>query len=162
MGFPLVRIAEDPFWPLHRRSSPWSSGIFSDGVLEAEEYSPRGQKGSSAMPQQANPISAENSRGWPAGPFPTAWRLSRYSPVARTGHQPFLGGAGDRSGCHDSGRLHAHPLFKHRGTPHRLPGDDEGHLEKMGGLIYSEAVLLLLTRKGLSGKRLTPWSSGMP
>jgi adenylosuccinate lyase len=30
------------------------------------------------------------------------------------------------------------------------PGNMKTNLEKMGGLIYSEAVLLLLTRKGLS------------
>ena len=67
-------------------------------VLEAEEYFSKGQKGSSAMPHKRNPIASENLAG--LARLIRGYALSaleNQAPLARTGHQPLLGGAGHRS-----------------------------------------------------------------
>jgi adenylosuccinate lyase len=120
-------------------------------VLEAEEFFSKGQKGSSAMPHKRNPISAENLSGLA--------RLVRSYSIASLENIPLWH---ERDISHSSVERVIAPdatilidYMLHRVTSiieHLIvyPENMKANLEKMGGLIYSEAILLLLTRKGLS------------
>lgn len=120
-------------------------------VLEAEEFFSKGQKGSSAMPHKRNPISAENLSGLA--------RLVRSYSLAAMENIPLWH---ERDISHSSVERVIGPdatilidymlnrLASLIGPLIVYPENMKANLEKMGGLIHSEAVLLLLTRKGLS------------
>ncbi len=120
-------------------------------VLEAEEFFSKGQKGSSAMPHKRNPISAENLSGLA--------RLVRSYSFAALENIPLWH---ERDISHSSVERVIGPdatilidYMLHRFTSlieHLIvyPEKMKANLEKTGGLIHSEAILLLLTKKGLS------------
>ncbi len=120
-------------------------------VLEAEEFFSKGQKGSSAMPHKRNPVSAENLCGLA--------RLIRSYSVASLENIPLWH---ERDISHssvervigpDATILADYMLTRFTSLVQNLivyPERMKRNLEKMGGLVYSEAVLLLLARKGLS------------
>jgi len=120
-------------------------------VLEAEEFFSKGQKGSSAMPHKRNPISAENLSGLA--------RLIRSYSLAAMENIPLWH---ERDISHSSVERVIGPdatilidYMLHRFTSlieHLIvyPENMKANLEKMGGLIHSESILLLLTKKGLS------------
>ena len=120
-------------------------------VLEAEEYFSKGQKGSSAMPHKRNPISAENLSGLA--------RLVRSYSVASLENVPLWHerdishSSVERVIAPDATILIDYMLTRLTSIVKNLlvyPDHMKSNLERMGGLIFSEAVLLLLTRKGLS------------
>ncbi len=120
-------------------------------VLEAEEYFSKGQKGSSAMPHKRNPVSAENLSGLA--------RLVRSYSVASLENVPLWHerdishSSVERVIAPDATILIDYMLVRFTSIVKNLlvyPDRMKANLEKMGGLIFSEAVLLLLTRKGLS------------
>jgi adenylosuccinate lyase len=120
-------------------------------VLEAEEFFSKGQKGSSAMPHKRNPISAENLSGLA--------RLVRSYSVASLENIPLWHerdishSSVERVIAPDATILIDYMLSRFTSIIKDLlvyPEHMMANLEKMGGLIFSEAVLLLLTRKGLS------------
>jgi len=120
-------------------------------VLEAEEYFSKGQKGSSAMPHKRNPVSAENLSGLA--------RLVRSYSVASLENVPLWHerdishSSVERVIAPDATILIDYMLVRFASIVKNLlvyPDRMKTNLEKMGGLIFSEAVLLLLTRKGLS------------
>ncbi len=120
-------------------------------VLEAEEFFSKGQKGSSAMPHKRNPVSSENLSGLA--------RLLRSYGGASLENVPLWH---ERDISHSSVERVIAPdatiLIDYMLT--RLASIIEGlivypehmkaNLEKTRGLIFSEAILLLLTKKGLS------------
>jgi adenylosuccinate lyase len=120
-------------------------------VLEAEEYFSKGQKGSSAMPHKRNPVSSENLSGLA--------RLIRSYSIAALENIPLWH---ERDISHssvervigpDATILIDYMLNRLTSLIENLivyPENMKANLERMGGLIYSEAILLLLTRKGLS------------
>jgi len=120
-------------------------------VLEAEEFFSKGQKGSSAMPHKRNPISAENLSGLA--------RLIRSYSIAALENIPLWH---ERDISHssvervigpDATILTDYMLNRFTSLIENLivyPENMKTNLEKMGGLIHSEAILLLLTKKGLS------------
>jgi adenylosuccinate lyase len=120
-------------------------------VLETEEFFSKGQKGSSAMPHKRNPISAENLSGLA--------RLVRSYSMAALENMPLWH---ERDISHSSVERVIGPdatilvdyMFNRLASliEHLIvyPENMKANLEKMGGLIHSEAILLLLTRKGLS------------
>ena len=120
-------------------------------VLEAEEYFSKGQKGSSSMPHKRNPVSAENLSGLA--------RLVRSYGVASLENVPLWHerdishSSVERVIAPDATILIDYMLARFASIVKNLlvyPEHMKTNLEKMGGLIFSEAVLLLLTRKGLS------------
>ncbi len=120
-------------------------------VLEAEEFFSKGQKGSSAMPHKRNPISAENLSGLA--------RLVRSYSVASLENIPIWHerdishSSVERVIAPDATILIDYMLSRFTSIIKDLlvyPEHMKANLEKTGGLIFSEAVLLLLTRKGLS------------
>jgi len=120
-------------------------------VLEAEEYFSPGQKGSSAMPHKRNPILTENLTG-----------LAR---VVRSAVTPALENVAlwhERDISHSSVERYIGPdatitldfaLARLTGVVDKLlvyPARMEKNLNRMGGLIHSQRVLLALTQAGLT------------
>jgi adenylosuccinate lyase len=120
-------------------------------VLEAEEFFTKGQKGSSAMPHKRNPVSAENLSG-------LARLLRSYSTAALENiplwHERDISHSSvERVIAPDATILIDYMLNRLTSIIENLivyPENMKVNFEKMGGLIYSEAILLLLTKKGLS------------
>jgi adenylosuccinate lyase len=120
-------------------------------VLEAEEFFSKGQKGSSAMPHKRNPVSSENLSGLA--------RLVRSYSVASLENIPLWHerdishSSVERVIAPDATILTDYMLNRFTSLIENLivyPENMKANLEKTGGLIYSEALLLLLTKKGLS------------
>jgi len=120
-------------------------------VLEAEEYFAPGQKGSSAMPHKRNPVLSENLTG-----------LAR---VIRAAVVPALENVAlwhERDISHSSVERFIGPdacitldfaLSRLTGLIDKLlvyPERMQKNLDRMGGLVHSQRVLLALTQAGLS------------
>ena len=120
-------------------------------VLEAEEYFSPGQKGSSAMPHKRNPVLTENLTG-----------LAR---MVRSAVTPALENVAlwhERDISHSSVERYIGPdatvtldfaLARLTGVIDKLlvyPERMEKNLNRMGGLIHSQRVLLALTQAGLT------------
>ena len=120
-------------------------------VLEAEEYFSPGQKGSSAMPHKRNPVLTENLTG-----------LAR---VVRSAVVPALENVAlwhERDISHSSVERFIGPdacitldfaLARLTGVVDKLlvyPERMRKNLDRMGGLIHSQRVLLALTQAGLA------------
>jgi adenylosuccinate lyase len=120
-------------------------------VLEAEEYFSPGQKGSSAMPHKRNPILTENLTG-----------LAR---MVRSAVVPALENVAlwhERDISHSSVERFIAPdatitldfaLARLTGVIDKLlvyPERMRRNLDRMGGLVHSQRVLLALTQAGLS------------
>jgi adenylosuccinate lyase len=119
-------------------------------VLEVEEFFSKGQKGSSAMPHKRNPVSSENLSGLA--------RLVRSYAVAALENVPLWHerdishSSVERVIAPDATILIDYMLTRFTSIVENLvvyPDHMKANLERTGGLIFSEAVLLLLTRKGL-------------
>ncbi|HEV8406340.1 MAG TPA: adenylosuccinate lyase [Sphingomicrobium sp.] len=120
-------------------------------VLEAEEYFSPGQKGSSAMPHKRNPVLTENLTGLarivrgyvtPALENVALWheRDISHSSVER-----FIGPDATITLDFALGRLTS-VIDKLVIYPERM----QANLDRMGGLVHSQRVLLALTKAGLS------------
>ena len=120
-------------------------------VLEAEEYFSPGQKGSSAMPHKRNPVLTENLTG-----------LAR---MVRSAVVPALENVAlwhERDISHSSVERFIGPdacitldfaLARLTGVIDKLliyPARMQKNLDKMGGLVHSQRVLLALTQAGIS------------
>ena len=120
-------------------------------VLEAEEYFSPGQKGSSAMPHKRNPVLTENLTG-----------LAR---MVRGYVTPALENVAlwhERDISHSSVERYIGPdatitldfaLARLTGVMDKLlvyPERMQKNLDRMGGLVHSQRVLLALTQAGLS------------
>jgi len=120
-------------------------------VLEAEEYFSPGQKGSSAMPHKRNPVLSENLTGLarmvrgyvtPALENVALWheRDISHSSVER-----FIGPDATVTLDFALGRLTG-LIDKLVVYPERM----QKNLDRMGGLVHSQRVMLALTQAGLS------------
>lgn len=120
-------------------------------VLEAEEYFSPGQKGSSAMPHKRNPVLTENLTG-----------LAR---MVRSAVVPAMENVAlwhERDISHSSVERFIGPdatitldfaLARMTGVMDKLlvyPERMQKNLDRMGGLVHSQRVLLALTQAGLS------------
>jgi len=120
-------------------------------VLEAEEYFSPGQKGSSAMPHKRNPVLTENLTG-----------LAR---VVRSSVTPAMENVAlwhERDISHSSVERFIGPdatitldfaLARLTGVVDKLlvyPERMQKNLDRMGGLVHSQRVLLALTQAGLT------------
>jgi adenylosuccinate lyase len=120
-------------------------------VLEAEEFFSEGQKGSSAMPHKRNPVLTENLTG-----------LAR---MVRSAVTPALENVAlwhERDISHSSVERMIGPdatitldfaLHRLTGVVEKLivyPENMQKNLDRLGGLIHSQRVLLALTQKGVS------------
>jgi len=120
-------------------------------VLEAEEFFSKGQKGSSAMPHKRNPISSENLSG--LARLVRSYSFASLENIPLWHERDISHSSVERVIAPDATILIDYMVNRFTSLIENLivyPENMKANLEKMGGLIYSEAVLLLLTRKGLS------------
>ncbi len=120
-------------------------------VLEAEEYFSPGQKGSSAMPHKRNPVLTENLTG-----------LARMVRGAVTPAMENVALWHERDISHSSVERFIGPdatvtldfaLARLTGVIEKLvvyPERMQKNLDRMGGLVHSQRVLLALTQAGIS------------
>jgi len=120
-------------------------------VLEAEEFFSEGQKGSSAMPHKRNPVLTENLTG-----------LARMVRSAVTPAMENVALWHERDISHSSVERMIGPdatitldfaLSRLAGVVDKLlvyPENMKKNLDRLGGLIHSQRVLLALTQKGVS------------
>jgi len=120
-------------------------------VLEAEEYFSPGQKGSSAMPHKRNPVLTENLTG--QARMIRAWSLPALENVALWHERDISHSSVERFIGPDATITLDFALARLAGVIDKLviyPERMQANLDRMGGLIHSQRVLLALTQAGLS------------
>jgi adenylosuccinate lyase len=123
-------------------------------VLEAEEYFAAGQKGSSAMPHKRNPITCERLCGLARVLRGNA--LAAMENVALWHERDISHSSVERVILPDSTTLLDYMLVTLTSVVDKLlvyPGRMKANLEASKGLIYSQAVLLALTKKGMTREK---------
>lgn len=127
-------------------------------VLEAEEFFSKGQKGSSAMPHKRNPILTENLTGLA--------RLVRMSVapamenVALWHERDISHSSVERGICPDTTIHLDFALNRMAGVVEKLvvyPERMQENLDRLGGLVFSQRVLLALTQAGVSREDSYSW-----
>ncbi len=120
-------------------------------VLEAEEYFSPGQKGSSAMPHKRNPILTENLTGLArvvrAAAIPAMENVALWHErdISHSSVERFIGP--------DATITLDFALARLTGVIDKLlvyPERMQKNLDRMGGLVHSQRVLLALTQAGVS------------
>jgi adenylosuccinate lyase len=120
-------------------------------VLEAEEYFSPGQKGSSAMPHKRNPVLTENLTG--LARMVRAYALPAMENVALWHERDISHSSVERFIGPDACITLDFALARLTGVVDKLlvyPERMLKNLNRMGGLIHSQRVLLALTQAGLS------------
>jgi adenylosuccinate lyase len=120
-------------------------------VLEAEEPFDAGQKGSSAMPHKRNPILTENLTG--LARLVRATVVPALEDVALWHERDISHSSVERAIAPDATVHLDFALRRLAGVVERLvvyPGNMAKNLDRLGGLVHSQRVLLALTQKGLS------------
>src|SRR6187455_3729063 len=120
-------------------------------VLEAEEFFSEGQKGSSAMPHKRNPVLTENITG--LARMVRAYVTPALENVALWHERDISHSSVERMIGPDSTVTLDFALVRLTGLIDRLmvyPETMQKNLDKLGGLIHSQRVMLALTQKGAS------------
>ena len=120
-------------------------------VLEAEEFFSAGQKGSSAMPHKRNPVLTENLTG--LARMVRAYALPAMENVALWHERDISHSSVERMIGPDATITLDFALHRLAGVIEKLIVYPEGmkrNLDRLGGLVHSQRVLLALTQKGAS------------
>ncbi len=120
-------------------------------VLEAEEYFAPGQKGSSAMPHKRNPVLTENLTG--LARLVRAAVTPALENVALWHERDISHSSVERGIAPDATITLDFALVRLTQVIDRLlvyPGRMRKNLDRMGGLVHSQRVLLALTQAGVS------------
>ena len=120
-------------------------------VLEAEEFFSKGQKGSSAMPHKRNPVLTENLTG--QARMIRAYALPALENVALWHERDISHSSVERFIGPDATITLDFALARLTGVVDKLlvyPERMEANMNRMGGLIHSQRVLLALTQHGVS------------
>ena len=120
-------------------------------VLEAEEFFSKGQKGSSAMPHKRNPVLTENLTG--QARMIRAYALPALENVALWHERDISHSSVERFIGPDATITLDFALARLTGVVDKLlvyPERMEANMNRMGGLIHSQRVLLALTQNGVS------------
>ena len=119
-------------------------------VLEVEEYFSKGQKGSSAMPHKRNPITCERIAGLSRVLRGNA--LASMENVALWHERDITHSSVERVVVPDSCILLDYMLAQFTKIVDKLlvyPENMKRNLDKTNGLVFSQEILLALTRKGM-------------
>ena len=120
-------------------------------VLEAEEFFSKGQKGSSAMPHKRNPILTENLTG--LARLVRGMALPAMENVALWHERDISHSSVERMIGPDATVTLDFALVRLTGVIENLvvyPENMQKNLDQLGGLVFSQRVLLALTQKGAS------------
>jgi adenylosuccinate lyase len=120
-------------------------------VLEAEEYFSEGQKGSSAMPHKRNPVLSENLVG--LARMVRAYAMPAMEDVALWHERDISHSSVERMIGPDATVTLDFALVRLASIVDKLivyPGNMLKNLDRAGGLVHSQRVLLALTQKGAS------------
>lgn len=120
-------------------------------VLEAEEYFSPGQKGSSAMPHKRNPILTENLTG--LARMVRTYAMPAMENVALWHERDISHSSVERMIGPDATITLDFALGRLTGVIEKLliyPERMQKNLDRMGGLVHSQRVLLALTQAGIS------------
>jgi adenylosuccinate lyase len=118
-------------------------------VLEAEEYFSPGQKGSSAMPHKRNPVLSENLTG--LARMVRAYVMPAMENVVLWHERDISHSSVERMIGPDATVTLDFALNRLAGLIERLvvyPENMQRNLDRLGGLVHSQRVLLALTQKG--------------
>jgi len=120
-------------------------------VLEAEEFFSEGQKGSSAMPHKRNPVLTENLTG--LARLVRSAATPAFENVALWHERDISHSSVERGIAPDATITLDFALARLTQVVDRLviyPANMKKNLDRLGGLIHSQRVLLALTQKGVS------------
>lgn len=120
-------------------------------VLEAEEPFTKGQKGSSAMPHKRNPILSENLTG--LARLVRSYSVAALEDVALWHERDISHSSVERVIGPDATTLVDFMLKRAEGIVRGLvvyPENMQRNMEILGGLVFSQRVLLKLVEKGLT------------
>src|SRR5271155_87043 len=120
-------------------------------VLEAEEYFSEGQKGSSAMPHKRNPVLSENLVG--LARMVRAYVTPAMEDVALWHERDISHSSVERMIGPDATVTLDFALARLAGLIDKLiiyPDNMRKNLDRLGGLVHSQRILLALTQKGLA------------
>jgi adenylosuccinate lyase len=139
-------------------------------VLEVEEYFSPGQKGSSSMPHKRNPVLSENLTG--LARMVRAYVTPALEDVALWHERDISHSSVERMIGPDATVTLDFALHRLAGLIERLvvyPETMQKNLDRLGGLIHSQRVLLALTQKGapredayrlVQGNAMMVWQGG--
>ncbi|MGK2871020.1 MAG: adenylosuccinate lyase [Alphaproteobacteria bacterium] len=120
-------------------------------VLEAEEFFSEGQKGSSAMPHKRNPVLSENLTG--LARMVRSYALPAMENVALWHERDISHSSVERMIAPDATITLDFALARLTGMIDKLivyPENMQKNLDRLGGLVHSQRVLLALTQGGVS------------
>lgn len=120
-------------------------------VLEAEEYFSPGQKGSSAMPHKRNPVLTENLTG--LARMVRSYAMPAMENVALWHERDISHSSVERYIGPDATITLDFALARLTGVVDKLlvyPERMSGNMNRLGGLVHSQRILLALTQAGLS------------
>src|SRR3954467_965254 len=120
-------------------------------VLEAEEFFSAGQKGSSAMPHKRNPVLTENLTG--LARMVRAYAMPAMENVVLWHERDISHSSVERMIGPDATVTLDFALARLTGVIDKLiiyPANMQKNLDRLGGLIHSQRLLIALTQKGAS------------
>ena len=120
-------------------------------VLEAEEFFSEGQKGSSAMPHKRNPVLTENITG--LARMVRAYAMPAMENVALWHERDISHSSVERMIGPDATVTLDFALNRLAGVIDKLvvyPGNMQKNLDRLGGLVHSQRVLIALDPKGMA------------
>jgi len=120
-------------------------------VLEAEEYFSPGQKGSSAMPHKRNPVLTENLTG--LARLVRGYAMPAMENVALWHERDISHSSVERMIGPDATVTLDFALNRLAGVIEKLvvyPKNMQKNLDRLGGLVHSQRVLIALTKAGIS------------
>ncbi len=120
-------------------------------VLEAEEFFSEGQKGSSAMPHKRNPVLSENLTG--LSRMVRAYAMPAMENVALWHERDISHSSAERMIGPDATVTLDFALMRLAGLIEKLliyPANMQKNLDRLGGLVHSQRLLIALTQKGAS------------
>ncbi|HEY7245386.1 MAG TPA: adenylosuccinate lyase [Xanthobacteraceae bacterium] len=120
-------------------------------VLEAEELFAQGQKGSSAMPHKRNPVLSENVTG--LARMVRAYAMPAMEDVALWHERDISHSSVERMIGPDATATLDFALVRLASIVDKMivyPANMQKNLERLGGLIHSQRVLIALTQKGMA------------
>jgi adenylosuccinate lyase len=120
-------------------------------VLEAEEFFSEGQKGSSAMPHKRNPVLSENLTG--LARMVRAYAMPAMENVVLWHERDISHSSAERMIAPDATVTLDFALNRLAGLIEKLliyPKNMQKNLDRLGGLVHSQRLLMALTQKGAS------------